>query len=78
MVDRMLGPNTLMQKQWINIHEIIEHVHALVKVEHEGVVFERDYDPSIPLMHVDSEQLIQALLNLVKNYLNVLKIVEYS
>ncbi|MDP6532022.1 MAG: ATP-binding protein, partial [Arenicellales bacterium] len=33
----------------------------------EGLVFERDYDPSIPELTGDREQMVQAVLNIVRN-----------
>jgi len=68
LLNRMLGPNTLPQTRMVNIHEILQHVYALVKAELSGeVTMVRDYDPSIPLVHADPDQLIQALLNIVRN-----------
>ena len=68
LVDRMLGPNTLPQKRPTNIHEALERVRRLVVAEvSPGIRVHRDYDPSIPLVTADPEQLIQALLNLVRN-----------
>ncbi len=68
LVDRMLGPSDLPQKQMINIHEVLEHVRSLVGAEENDTVqVVREYDPSIPELSADSEQLIQAVLNLVRN-----------
>ncbi|MGQ0622381.1 MAG: nitrogen regulation protein NR(II) [Panacagrimonas sp.] len=68
LVNRMLGPNRLPQKAPVNIHEVMEHVRHLCEAESPpDVSFLRDYDPSIPEVVADREQLIQALLNLVRN-----------
>lgn len=68
LVNRMLGPNQLPQMRDCNIHQIVEHVRNLVAAEENpGLILQRDYDPSIPDFHVDPEQLIQALLNIVRN-----------
>lgn len=68
LVNRMLGPRALPQFQTINIHEIVERVRQLVQAEiPPGVSLLRDYDPSIPELHADPDQLIQALLNLLRN-----------
>lgn len=68
LVDRMLGPNQPLQKNWLNIHRILERVRQLVQAEVPlGVAVERDYDPSIPKLKVDQDQLIQAVLNIVRN-----------
>ena len=68
LLDRLLGPRTRLKKRAMNIHEVTEHVRALVEAEAPpGVVVDRDYDPSIPELEADPELLIQAALNVVKN-----------
>ena len=52
----------------INLHEVTEHVARLIEAEKpEGVTILRDYDPSLPELSADKNQLIQALLNVVRN-----------
>jgi two-component system nitrogen regulation sensor histidine kinase GlnL len=73
LVNRMLGPNTLPQKAAINIHQVLEHVRQLVNVEmHDDITFITDYDPSIPELQADRDQLIQAVLNIVGNAVQAL------
>lgn len=68
LVDRMLAPNKPLRKSRINIHRVLERVRQLVQVEAPaGVSIERDYDPSIPMVDGDGDQLIQAILNIVRN-----------
>jgi two-component system nitrogen regulation sensor histidine kinase GlnL len=68
LVDSMAGSNVPSHKDLLNIHEICEHVVHLVRAEAPvGVQVERDYDPSIPEGHFDKHQIIQALLNVVRN-----------
>ena len=68
LVDRMLGPIRPPAMEPINIHEILERICNLITAEtNSELTIERDYDPSIPLMNVDAEQLIQATLNIVRN-----------
>ena len=68
LVNRMLGPNRLPNKTALNLHEVLEHVRQLVQAEGQpGVSVLRDYDPSIPDLFADREQLIQAVLNVVRN-----------
>ena len=68
LVNHMLGPNSLPQKEPINIHQVLEHVRQLVGVEiRDGISFISDYDPSIPEVMADRDQLIQAVLNIVRN-----------
>ena len=70
LVNRLLGPNRVSQKTPVNVHEVLEHVRQLVEAEAPaGVSFLRDYDPSIPELIGDREQLIQAVLNLLRNAL---------
>lgn len=68
LVDRMLGPNRLPHKRLVNIHQVLEHVRGLVLAE-TGFRLDitRDYDPSIPDLHADADQLIQAFLNIARN-----------
>ena len=68
LVDRMLAPNKPPHKSRLNIHRVLERVRQLVQVEAPtGVSLIRDYDPSMPAVHGDSDQLIQAILNIVRN-----------
>jgi two-component system nitrogen regulation sensor histidine kinase GlnL len=74
LMNRMLGPNSLPQKCNTNIHELLERVHHLVKSEiPEGIEIVRDYDPSLPDIYADPDQLIQAVLNLTRNAAQALK-----
>jgi two-component system nitrogen regulation sensor histidine kinase GlnL len=68
LVDHMLGPNALPRRRPVNIHEVLEQVRGLVEAEtRAGLIIQRDYDPSIPPLMADSDQLVQALLNVVRN-----------
>lgn len=70
LVNRMLGPRQLPNKASVNIHDLLERVRSLVMVEAPATVsLRRDYDPSIPSFEADADQLIQAILNLVRNAL---------
>ena len=74
LMDRMLGPNTLPQKKNTNIHELLERVRQLVQTETpKGIEIVRDYDPSVPDVYADPDQLIQAVLNLTRNAAQALK-----
>ena len=68
LVDRLLGSHRQPEFRPLNIHEVLEHVYSLVRVE-AGVELDlvRDYDPSLPQVNGDRAQLIQALLNVVRN-----------
>lgn len=70
LVNGLLGPSTRPNKREVNIHEVLERVRQLVDAEApEGVTLERDYDPSIPSLLGEPNQLIQATLNIVRNAL---------
>ncbi|WP_455234492.1 nitrogen regulation protein NR(II) [Thiogranum longum] len=68
LVDRMLGPNNVPNKQLVNLHQVLEHVRSLVNAEGcADLNIESHYDPSIPELWADPELLVQAFLNLVRN-----------
>ena len=66
LMDRMLTPHRAPRIEPMSVHEVLERVRSLVKAEF-GVVIERDYDPSLPELIGDREQLIQAVLNIARN-----------
>jgi len=68
LMDKMLGPNKPAHKNPLNIHEVLERVRQVVAAEtNNTIVLRTDYDPSIPELSADKNQLIQALLNIVRN-----------
>jgi two-component system nitrogen regulation sensor histidine kinase GlnL len=74
LLDRMLGPHGLPNKRLINLHKALERVCSLVLAEVPGSIqVIRDYDPSIPKILADPDQLIQATLNIVRNAVQVLE-----
>lgn len=66
LMDRMLTPHRTPRIEPMSVHEVLERVRSLVKAEF-GIVIERDYDPSLPDLVGDREQLIQAVLNIARN-----------
>lgn len=73
LLDRMLGPNSLPHKQLVNIHEIVERVYTLLEAEAaDEISIVKDYDPSIPELNADPDQLIQAVLNIARNALQAM------
>jgi two-component system nitrogen regulation sensor histidine kinase GlnL len=73
LVDRMMGPNKPPLYCDVNIHEVLERVRSLVLAESaNGLYIRQDYDPSIPVIKGDADQLIQALLNIVRNAVQAL------
>lgn len=75
LVDRLLGSNRRLQLANLNIHQVLEYVCQVVSAETHNSQLEifRDYDPSIPELHGDFEQLIQACLNVIRNAMQVLR-----
>lgn len=68
LVDRMLGPNHSPCFDVVNIHEVIEKVLRIVSSEDQtSWEIERDYDPSMPGVLGDFDQLTQAVLNIIQN-----------
>lgn len=68
LVDRMMTPHSRVERQNVNIHEILEYVSNLIEAEADKP-FEliKDYDPSLPELYADREQLIQAMINILRN-----------
>ena len=69
LVDRLLAPHRKPHVvSDVNIHEVCERVRLLISSEFpKGLEVQRDYDTSIPEFRGDREQLIQAVLNIVRN-----------
>ena len=73
LIDRLTGQYKKPALQKINIHEILERVYNLVIAETRGsITLSKDYDPSIPEITGDLGQLIQAVLNIVRNAMQAL------
>lgn len=74
LVDRMLGSQEPPVLSPINVHEVLERALSLLRVECGEVVrFERDYDPSLPDVLGDRDQLLQVVLNVLRNAAQVLQ-----
>lgn len=73
LVDKLLGPQRPGMHLMQNIHQVTERVVKLVSMElPENITLVRDYDPSLPELQHDPDQLEQALLNIVRNALQAL------
>jgi two-component system nitrogen regulation sensor histidine kinase GlnL len=69
LVDRMEMFGTKpAEKQAVNIHRVLEHVRRLAQSGFAAHLrFGEIYDPSLPPVHGNRDQLVQIILNLVKN-----------
>ncbi len=68
LVDTLLGPGGPPNKQPVNVHELLEYVVKIVEAEDErSLTIRRDYDPGLPDIDLDRDQMIQAFLNLIRN-----------
>ncbi len=59
-----LGPPRLLR---VNVHEALGRTREVVAAMFQGVDFEENYDPSLPDVDGDIDQLIQVFLNIAKN-----------
>jgi two-component system nitrogen regulation sensor histidine kinase GlnL len=66
-MDSLLGPGRQPERQSVNVHELLERVATIVQSEWPHQRIRRDYDPSLPDLSIDRDQLTQAFLNLVRN-----------
>jgi two-component system nitrogen regulation sensor histidine kinase GlnL len=68
LVNRLLTPHRLPTFRLANIHEILARVRSLILAEFpDGIFIHSDFDISIPEFECDPEQLLQAVLNIVRN-----------
>jgi two-component system, NtrC family, nitrogen regulation sensor histidine kinase GlnL len=70
LVDRMevFSDERPVEREPVNIHVVLEHVKRLAQSGFgRHIKFEENYDPSLPPVLANRDQLIQVFLNLVKN-----------
>ena len=70
LVDRMevFGDARPVQRAPVNIHDVLDHVERLARSGFARTVeIRKHFDPSLPPVHANRDQLVQAFLNLVKN-----------
>lgn len=70
LIDRVevFGDDRPMEREPINIHVVLDRVKLLAKSGvARGITFSEEYDPSLPPVYGNRDQLIQIFLNLVKN-----------
>ena len=70
LVDRMevFADERPVEREPVNIHVVIDHVKKLAQSGFaRHIRFDEDYDPSLPPVLANRDQLVQVFLNLMKN-----------
>ena len=70
LIDRVevFGDDRPMDREPINIHVVLDRVKLLARNGvARGISFSEEYDPSLPPVYGNRDQLVQVFLNLVKN-----------
>ncbi|TNB47247.1 nitrogen regulation protein NR(II) [Martelella lutilitoris] len=70
LVDRMevFSDERPIDRVPLNIHSVLDHVKALAKAGFaRNIKITEEYDPSLPLIFANRDQMVQVFLNLVKN-----------
>ena len=70
LVDRMevFSDERPVEREPVNIHVVLDHVRRLAQSGFaHHIKFIEDYDPSLPQVFANRDQLVQVFLNLVKN-----------
>jgi two-component system nitrogen regulation sensor histidine kinase GlnL len=68
LVGQMQASSPVYEKRSVNIHGILEQVRNLLESDGlYGTAISTDYDPSLPEITGDPDQLTQAFINILKN-----------
>lgn len=68
LADRMLDARKPLAFKRLNIHQVLERVRLVIQAEVGNAIgIIRDYDPSLPELWGDMDQLIQVILNILRN-----------
>lgn len=70
LVDRMevFSDERPVDRVPVNIHSVLDHVKAVAKAGFaRNIRMTENYDPSLPAVYANRDQLVQVFLNLVKN-----------
>lgn len=70
LVDRMeaFSDYRPVKRESVNIHAVLDHVKQIAQAGFaRHIRFQENYDPSLPHIFADRDQLVQVFLNLVKN-----------
>ncbi|WP_298911700.1 ATP-binding protein [uncultured Algimonas sp.] len=75
LADRMetLGDRDPDQMGPVNIHTVLRQARTVVQSAEPRLVFTERYDPSLPNVRGDSDTLMQAVLNLIRNAQDALR-----
>ena len=79
LVDRMeVFGERAIDRGPVNIHRVLEHVRRLAQTGFAAHIrFTETYDPSLPSVYGNRDQLVQVLLNLVKNAAEALTMADH-
>lgn len=80
LVEQMVGPSRRFESTSVNVHDVLEHIRTLIRIENDShperdsseLQYRIDYDPSLPDIAADREQIVQAFLNIVRNALQAM------
>src|SRR6202789_139354 len=62
------GETRALARHPVNIHEVLDRVRKVAESSFaRGITFTENFDPSLPQVLGDRDQLIQVFLNLVRN-----------
>ena len=70
LIDRVeaFGDERPIEREPINIHVVLDRVKLLARSGvARGIVFSEEYDPSLPPVYGNRDQLIQVFINIIKN-----------
>ncbi len=70
LIDRMevFSDQRPVEREAVNIHVVLDRVKQLAHAEFgDKIRITEQYDPSLPAVHANKDQLVQVFLNLVKN-----------
>ncbi len=57
-----------LERGAVNVHQVLDHARRVAQAGFAaGVIFEEHYDPSLPPVLGNRDQLVQVVLNLIKN-----------
>ena len=79
LISQMQASVVVKDLKVLNVHLILEHVRKLAESESEqSLKIITDYDPSLPDILGDEDQLVQAILNITRNAIQAVIEMEYS